>query len=87
MSKVIQVLEQLGHDASLQTQTSIKSHVANTELNNEVTEAIINKDETSLKNLLNISTQTWCVVIHTPEDDESEEDEKNKPQDNIAVNG
>ena len=77
MSKIMQVLEQLGQDANLQTQTSIKSHVATAELDNELTEAIINKDEGSLKSLLNISNQTWCVVIHTPEDDESEINQSN----------
>jgi len=74
MSKVMQILEQLGQNANLQTPENIEEYLTSAALTNELKQALIEKDELTLKNLLDIPTQVWCSVIVTPEDDESEED-------------
>jgi len=71
MSKAIQVLEQLGQDANLQTPENIESYLATTELDNELTEALVNKDVTSLERSLDVCPDIVCIIA-TPEDDEFE---------------
>ena len=84
MSKVIQVLEQLGQDANLQTAASIEFYVNNAELENELTEALVNKDVSSLERSLDICPDIVCVVV-TPDNDEPSEDDSEEKEEIKAV--
>ena len=84
MSKIMQVLEQLGQDANLQTAESIESYVTSAELENELTEAIINKDVSSLERSLDICPDIVCIVAK-PEDDEPSEDDSEEKEEKEEI--
>ncbi|NQZ82589.1 MAG: hypothetical protein HRT52_16390 [Colwellia sp.] len=71
MSKIMQVLEQLGQDANLQSQESIENYLTIIELEKELTTALVNKDVSSLERSLDVCPDIVCIIA-TPEDDEFE---------------
>ena len=73
MSKVIQVLEQMGSDGNCQSEQAIDQLLATTEVNAEQAEAIINKDVTSLERQLDVCPDIVCIIL--PADDEEGEGE------------
>ena len=83
MSNVIQVLAQMGSDASLQHEQSEQSEQAieqlliTAEVNAEQTEAIIHNDVTSLERQLEVRPDIVCSV-HPAEDDDDKEDDSNE---------
>lgn len=77
MSKVIQVLEQMGSDAHCQSEYAINNLLVSADLESEITEAICNKDVTSLERQLDVSHDIICAVAPAEDDDEEEkEDDK-----------
>lgn len=75
MSKVMQVLEQMGSDAHCQSDDAIKGLLAAAELATDMTTAIISKDVISLERQLDIRPDIVCLVLPA-EDDEDEDDDK-----------
>lgn len=76
MSKVIQVLAQMGSDASLQSEEAIKQLLSATEVDAEQAEAIVNKDITSLERQLDVCPDIVCVIVPAEDDDEKEDDKE-----------
>lgn len=74
MSKVIQVLEQMSCDADCQSENAINNLLVATELDTEITEAIVNKDVISLERQLDVRPDIVCF-IGTPEDEDDEDGE------------
>jgi len=85
MSQAIQVLEQLGQDANLQTPANIESYIATTELDNELTEALVNKDVTSLERSLDVCPDIVCIIAQ-PDDEPSEDDSEEKEEIKAVIN-
>jgi len=75
MSNVIQVLEKMGSDATLQNNDAIQTLLASTELETEMTQAIASEDVTSLAHQLDVCLYLVCGVFPAEDDDESEEKE------------
>ena len=78
MSKVIQVLEQMGSDANLQNEQAIEQLLATTEVNAEQAEAIINKDVTSLERQLDVCPDVVCFILPAEDDEEEKDDDKDE---------
>ena len=74
MSKVIQVLEQMASDASLQSEQAIEELLATTAVNAEQVEAIINKDVISLERQLDVRPDIVCFVAPAEDEDEEKDD-------------
>tara|TARA_B110001454_G_C12507662_1_gene345411 strand:+ start:161 stop:436 length:276 start_codon:yes stop_codon:yes gene_type:complete len=79
MSNVIQVLEQMGSDANIQSEDAIETLLVSAELETEITEAIINKDVISLERQLDVCPDIVCLVL--PAEDDDEKDDDNDDQD------
>lgn len=77
MSKVIQVLEQMGSDASLQSEQAIEQLLTAAEVNVEQAEAIISKDVISLERQLDVCPDIVCLIVPAEDDDENEEKDDN----------
>ena len=75
MSKAIQVLEQMGSDANVQSEEAITNLVTATELESEITEAIINKDIISLERQLDVRLDMVCGVLPAEDEDEDEDED------------
>ncbi len=75
MSNVMHVLEQIGSDATLQSEQAIEELLTTTEVNAEQAEAIINKDVTSLERQLDVCPDIVCVVAPAEDDDKEKDDE------------
>ncbi|WP_394147241.1 hypothetical protein [Shewanella atlantica] len=69
MSNVIELLERMGKDASLQTQQSFEKAILESELTSELKQTLINRDDISLKRELDICPDVVCILL-TPEDEE-----------------
>jgi len=82
MSKIMQVLTQMGSDANLQDEEAIKHLLASTELNSEMTQAIVNKDITALGRQLDVCPDVVCFLVPA-EDDEKEGESEQEDKDNI----
>jgi len=80
MSNVIQVLEQMGNDANVQSEDAINSLLVATELESEITESIINKDVTSLERQLDVRLDMVCGVLPAEDEDEEKEDDENSTE-------
>ena len=76
MSKVIQVLEQMANDASLQSEQAIAQLLATADVNAEQAEAIINKNITSLERQLDVCPDVVCIILPAEDDEEEDEDEE-----------
>ena len=92
MSKVIQVLEQMGSDANLQKEQSeqaIEQLLTATEVNAEQAQAIITKDVISLERQMDVCPDIYCVLLPAEDDEKSEEDESEGDKTDIKsiVNG
>ena len=68
MSKVMQVLEQMGSDANCQSEDAINNLLVAAELDPEITESIVNKDITSLERQLDVCLDIVCMIA-SPEDE------------------
>ncbi len=80
MSNVIQVLEKMGSDATLQNKDAIQTLLASTELETEMTQAIASEDVTSLAHQLDVCPDIVCI-IHAPDDDDKEKEEEDDDKD------
>ena len=74
MSKVMQVLEQMGSDANCQSEDAINNLLVAAELDPEITEAIVNKEVISLERQLDVCPDIVCVVLPAEEEDDDDED-------------
>ncbi len=70
MSEVIQVLAQMGSDASLQSEDAVTNLLKATEFEPEITEAITNKDVISLERQLDVCPDIVCVIFAPNDEDE-----------------
>jgi len=73
MSKIIQLLEQMGQDAALQHQQAVTEFIEQAELSKELQATLITKDAVLLEQQLNVRTEIFCGIA-TPEDDEPEKE-------------
>lgn len=81
MTKVIQVLEQMGSDAAFQNKQSeqaIEQLLTTAEVEAEQAEAIINKDIISLERQLDVCPDIVCFVLPADDDDENGDDKENE---------
>jgi len=80
MSNVIQVLEQMGRDASLQNNQAIEQLLTTTELDSETSQAIVNKDINTLEKQMCI-TPIIAHVLHPAEEEENKDENKKENKD------
>ena len=69
MSKVIQVLEQIGSSACLQSKQAIEQLLTSAVVDAEQAQAIINKDVTALERQLDVRLNMVCGVFPAEDDD------------------
>lgn len=74
MSKVMQVLEQMGSDANCQSEDAINNLLVAAKLDPEITEAIVNKEVISLERQLDVCPDIVCFVVPAEEDENDEQD-------------
>ena len=67
MSNVIQVLAKMGSDANCQSEEAINELLVSEELNSETTQAIVNKDVSSIERQLNFRSNLVCIIL-APDD-------------------
>ncbi|RTR29717.1 hypothetical protein [Shewanella atlantica] len=79
MSNVIELLERMGQDASLQTQQSFEKAILESELTSELKQSLINRDDISLKRELDVCPDVVCIFLPAEDEkpnEDSDEDEK-----------
>lgn len=89
MSNIIQLLEKMGAEASLQPAQSAELAIAQSELSDELKDTLRNRDTLSLEHQLDICPDIVCLVAG-PEDEPQPEDDEPKPaepQIRAVVNG
>lgn len=84
MSNVIQLLERLGQDASLQEPTDLNAVIVEADLNDELKQALLTKNTVSLEKQLDVCPDIVCVLVPA-EDDESEGDSEEEGQEANAI--
>ena len=83
MNNTIRVLEQMGSDASLQTQQNeqaIGQLLTTAEVDAEQAEAIINKDIISLERQLDVRLEIVCGVLPADDDEDEEKDDEDSTE-------
>lgn len=86
MSKIINVLEQMGRNTNYQNEDTINNLLATAELDIEISAAIINKDITSLEHQLDVRPDVVCMILPA-EDDEGDEGDDSTEITNYRVIG
>ncbi|MEZ9593048.1 hypothetical protein AB4298_00280 [Shewanella sp. 10N.261.52.F9] len=79
MSNIIQLLERMGQDASLQTETNFEQAIAESALTESLKQALINKDDISLKRELDVCPDVVCILLAHEEDDDDDTDSESTP--------
>lgn len=87
MSKVIEVLAQMASDTSLQSNKAIEALLASSEINSELSSAIIEKDITSLERQLDIQKDIVCFMIPAEDDEPSENEDNDQSENEIKAFG
>ncbi|GIU41392.1 hypothetical protein TUM4438_05460 [Shewanella sairae] len=78
MSNIIQLLERMGQDASLQTAEQYNSAINAAELSSELKQSLLTKNIPSLEKQLDICPDIYCVFLPAEDEDSTEEsDEQN----------
>lgn len=90
MSNVIQVLEQMGSDAKLQSEQNTQAIVqllATNEIDTEQAEAILNKDITSLERQLDVRPDIVCLIVPADDEQDGDNDENDSTEEtsNFAI--
>jgi len=87
MTKTVQVLAQMASNASIQNPQTIEQLLIDNNIETAISEAIINKDVTSLERQLDVCPDIVCI-IHTPdEDDDKKDDDDSTEEPEQAVIG
>ncbi|MBW8189827.1 hypothetical protein K0504_02170 [Neiella marina] len=73
MSAVIELLEKMGADSSLNNAEAFDAAIAQSELSVELKNALVNKNVTALERQLDVCPDTVCMLIPAEDDDGSEE--------------
>jgi len=76
----MQVLEQMGSDASSQSDQAIEQLLITTEVNAEQAEAVINKDIISLERQLDVRLEMVCGVLPADDDEDEEKDDEDSTE-------
>lgn len=79
MTTVIQVLEKMGQDSSLQEKEAIVELLEQSALSNDLQSTIIEQDTEKLERQLNVRKDIVCM-IDTPDDDEPSDAPEEEPQ-------
>ncbi len=69
-SNIIQLLERMGQDASLQSTAEFQQVVSESTLSKDLKQSLLNKDIISLEKQLDTCPDVYCAFL-APEDDES----------------
>lgn len=91
MSNVIQVLAQMGSDATLQSNDAITSLLLDSELDTALIEAIQNSDIIALERQLDVRHNIVCAIGIPDGDEDEKDDDKDDDDDsteetsNIAI--
>ncbi|WP_416305024.1 hypothetical protein [Neptunicella sp. SCSIO 80796] len=73
MSNVIQLLEKIGVDANLQDQAQFAQAIQQSGLSDELQQALLNRDKSSLQQQLNVASKMAMMIV-TPDDDDDDGD-------------
>ncbi len=76
MSKIIQVLEQMGSDASLNNEHEITALLANADISDSQQRAILAKNAELLAETIADLPEIKCFIIAVADDDEQEKQDK-----------
>ncbi|KGJ89692.1 hypothetical protein [Colwellia psychrerythraea] len=87
MNKVIQVLEQMASDSSLQNKTDIETLLTTAKIKTGQSEAIIAKNVVSLERQLDICPDIICFLVPAEDDDKDSETDEDQARTQSVVNG
>jgi hypothetical protein len=80
MSNIIQLLEKMSSDASLQNQQQFNNTIDQANINEELKQALINKDINQLTQQIKSYPELKCFAIAKPDDAPDEQPEPEKYQ-------
>ncbi|WP_076414593.1 hypothetical protein [Shewanella sp. UCD-KL12] len=83
-SNIIQLLERMGQDASLQATAEFEQIVNESTLDNELKQSLINKDIISLEKQLDVCPDIYCVFVAHEEDEDDSTDVESSPLSIVA---
>ena len=78
MSNVIELLEQIGNNAELQTQDGFSRAVLNSNLSIDLKKMLLDRDVKNLARELDVCADVVCAML--PAEDEPEEQDENDTQ-------
>ena len=90
MSNIIQLLERMGQDASLQNSASMEQVIEQSELSAELKGVLLNKDTVTLERQLDVCPDVVCIMIPAEDENPDESSEEEPDNDNkiaAVVNG
>ncbi len=74
MSSIIKLLERMGQDSTLtDSKESSEKAINKADINNELKQALINKDVQAIVNQLDVCPDIYCLLFPADETEESEE--------------
>ncbi|WP_077754460.1 hypothetical protein [Shewanella psychrophila] len=83
-SNIIQQLERMGQDASLQATAEFEQIVNDSTLDNELKQSLLNKDVISLEKQLDVCPDIVCVLVAHEEDEDDSIDVESSPLSIVA---
>ena len=86
MSKIIQVLEQMGQDAIIQTPEALAEFIENSELNEEQQVTLASQDGNALTTLLDVKKDIVCMIFPAEDDEPSEDEDSDDSEDSEDSN-
>ncbi|MBL4910122.1 MAG: hypothetical protein JKX78_08965 [Alteromonadaceae bacterium] len=89
MSNIIQLLEKMGSDASLQNQQQLNNTINQADINVELKQALMAKDTDKLNRHIENYPETVCILIVKPDDapDEQPEPEQTPEESKLIAHG
>lgn len=82
MSNIIQLLERMGQDASLQNQASLEQAITQAEISDELKHSLNKQETDKLAQQLKARTDIVCIIAKP---DEDEPDEQPEPSEEIRL--
>lgn len=89
MNKIIQILEQMGQDAALQTTQAANDLVIKSDLSEELQASLTELDSETLAKQLDTANNIFCGILPAEDDEPSEDDESEDTdtETNAVING
>ncbi|MCL1041856.1 hypothetical protein L2712_09410 [Shewanella marisflavi] len=82
MPNIIQLLERMGQDATLQNEANFQQAITESTLSTTLKASLLNRDDISLKRELDVCPDIVCIML--PAEDEPEQEEEREEEQDIT---